>query len=342
MNKLSRVANVVDDFIYGRIPVAQARSAYDKIIEPAYKQLTYRDGGQYNFYNGERLRGYVDPNGDVGFIRKYPELNRFDLAESYSSPEEIINRNKFHQLGLDEKQIQILQNYPQPTRELIKLGTAFKDYSNSPEGARLYHNMPISDHREKAYKKWGFESTYDYEMGRPIQYLDKRPYADNELINKVYLIGDTYSGGTGRAELTLNQRVNNNKLQGSRVADLSKTLVDVEDYIQNMPSRSYSQEYSNPYLPQELSPQQQRDSNRFAQMRSNSRQQAQINPDQQAIIQRYIHPDYTGNVEIYSMGDNAYDLMYGDVYREINQEQFNQLHNALQNQNRYPYAFNPF
>lgn len=354
MNKLARIANIVDDFIYGKIPITQAHNAYDTIIKPAYTQLSYRPR-DIDFYNGKQLRGYIQGNGEVGFTRRYPELNDIGLGESYRSPEEILSSGT----KLTSEQREILQNYPQPTRELIKLGKSFQDYSNSPDGSRLYSNHPISDHRAKAYRKWGFDSLVN-EHGHTAQYLDKRPYADNELINKVYVIGDTFVNGIDTAQLTLNQRISNNKLQGSRIANINQKLLDIDDYIGNTSSVPIfrRESYRNPYLPQQesvltressvgeysptrLSPQQQESASRFARMRAQSRQ-GNSQPNPQSTIQRYIDPEYRGSIEISQDTDGAYDLFYGSNYRSLDSEQFNELHNALLNNNMYQYAFNPF
>lgn len=223
MPNLIKVNQLLDDYLYGRIPREKMGAIYKEQLQPVYNELSFRPK-PINFYESDQLRGNIAEKGTVEFVRKYPEIG----IESYASPQEMLAE---YGSSMPADKVSILQNYKTPTRDLIRLNKSFQDYSNSPEGARLYSNTPYSPHRGKAYEKMGFQ-------GNGVQYLDKRPYADQEDFNKLYLIGDINSYGLSDAEVNLGQRIERSRLSsGSRVANLQNEMpVITQKLIDTIPN----------------------------------------------------------------------------------------------------------
>lgn len=215
-----RALDLLDQHLYGKLsPVAKQEAV--KGINQAYNQLSFRRS-PVTYYESPQIRGVVDPDGQVGFLRNYPEL----AMESYRSPEELIQGIKSGDYNQDDiyddffgvdptknaKRLEILEAYlqkPKPTKELVAMSRAFNELAENPEGQRLYYNTPISEHRAKAYSKQGFESVPIIDENgkqKKIQLLDKRPFADQEMVNKLYAYGDAQRYGDLAALALLNQR----------------------------------------------------------------------------------------------------------------------------------------
>lgn len=155
---------------------AKAKRVYAKLTAP-------KTNG--TFYKGDRVRGKIDPDGQVSFQVKYPEL-RDDLfgddgGWSYRTPEE---------LGLARTSLR-------PRRELIEMSEAFNSLLRNPDGsirstgAGLYYNRPISDHRARAYAGLGFvESPQGY------QFLDNRRFTNNPTIAELLMKMDVEREGS--------------------------------------------------------------------------------------------------------------------------------------------------
>jgi len=207
---LSRALDLLDQHLYGNLGNAAKQEALEGISQ-AYTQLSFRPD-PIDYYQGNQLKGVIKPQGEVNFKRNYPELG----IQSFQSPEELIKilqsdphdyRESYgnsNNLTRSEK-LDILNSYvnrPKPTKELIQMSQAFDNYSNSPDGARLYSNFPASAHRAKAYERLGFESA----SNNKIQALDKRiGYSDLD-INKLYAFGDAQQYSPEMAQVLINQR----------------------------------------------------------------------------------------------------------------------------------------
>lgn len=226
MNKLAKVNQLLDDYLFGNMSTNDMRKVYNEILQPAYNKLTYRDKSKV-FHQSDNFKGIVSANGEVGFQRNIP-----GYGYSFDSPLEILNSGYYDMSQFDD--LVKAAKAPQPTRELIQMNRAFQDYSKSPEGSRLYYNLPTSEHRAKAYEKIGFQvlPKSDFVDAETAQYLDTRPYADNETFNKLYAVGDLNNYGVDNAQFLLEQR-GKRLPSGSRVANLQNALNDFKPY--NMP-----------------------------------------------------------------------------------------------------------
>lgn len=217
---INRALDLLDQHLYGNLSSKASAEALQG-IDDAYRQLTYRPEPVV-YYRGKQLEGTISPQGGVEFQRNYPELG----TKSYYSPEELIIANnggwytpndRFGNGFLTDPEsaiargevLETIAKQPAPTRELVQMSRAFNDYSNSPEGARLYYNTPASEHRAKAYRKQGFEDIPNEEEVR--QYLDKRPLFNND-INNLYAFGDASNLGSDAAIVLHRQRLRNNGL----------------------------------------------------------------------------------------------------------------------------------
>jgi len=218
---ITRALDLLDQHLYGNLG-AKAQAEALQGIDDVYRQLTYREN-PITYYQGQQVKGIIEPDGAVAFKRSYPELG----IESYYSPEELINFNNqgmYHHedrfgngwltnpegLAARNDVLSLLNNQPKPTKEMINMARQFNDYTITPEGARLYYNIPASEHRAKAYRKQGFEDIrIDDEFGSSTkQYLDKRPMIDN--INPLYAFGDAINLGSDAAIVLHRQRLRNN------------------------------------------------------------------------------------------------------------------------------------
>lgn len=256
---LSRALDLLDQHLYGNLSTAANREALQG-INKTYQELSFRDSPVV-FHDSDNLIGKISPRGSVEFQRKYPELG----VNTYASPEEFIQKIKDgnywgeDRLGSGTSQdpevkgarLNILQNYanqPQPRQELIQMSRAFQDYSNSPEGARIYYNQPTSAHRAKAYLKQGFQNVPVYDDdGIPElvnrQFMDKRPYADQEAVNKLYVFGDTQKYGPQGAQALYAQRMNSPQLMLPMDNVIAKAQIS-PTYYEPVREQSY---YHNDY-----------------------------------------------------------------------------------------------
>lgn len=238
---INRALDLLDQHLYGNLSSKASAEALQG-IDDVYKQLTYRPEPVV-YYQGKQLEGTISPSGSVEFQRNYPELG----TKSYYSPEELIVANnngwytpndRFGNGFLTDPEsaiargeiLKTIARQPAPTRELVQMSRAFNDYSNSPDGARLYYNTPASEHRAKAYRKQGFEDIANEEEVR--QYLDKRPLFDNN-INNLYAFGDASKLGSDAAIILHRQRLKNNALDMSPAPmQVIKKGLDNNDYYQ--------------------------------------------------------------------------------------------------------------
>ncbi len=211
--QLVKALDLLDNHLAGKISNSNIRGFVDEIT-PIYDKLTYPK--KTTFYESPTLIGSVESSGAVQFERNYPELE----LTAVESPAEL----KRIYPALYRKNTEIFDKYlnePAPVKELIRLNRAFNDYTNKPEGNRLFYNTPISEHRAKTYERRGFQSATpldeftleDYQDGNyPIQYLDKRDYQGNDMLNNLYLFGDVFKYGANKASMFYNQRVPDNNL----------------------------------------------------------------------------------------------------------------------------------
>jgi hypothetical protein len=207
---LPRALDLLDQHLYGNLSSAAKREALEG-IQQAYTQLSFRPD-PIDYYQGNQLKGVILPQGEVNFKRNYPELG----IQSFQSPEELIKILKSDPHDYREsygnsnnltrnQKLDILNSYadkPQPTRELIQMSQAFDNYSNSPDGARVYSNFPASAHRAKAYERLGFQSA----SNTKVQALDKRIGYSDLNMNKLYAFGDAQQYSPEMAQVLINQR----------------------------------------------------------------------------------------------------------------------------------------
>lgn len=225
MNALQlRALDLLDQHLYGNLSKAAKKEALQGINQ-AYGELSFRKK-PVTFFDSDNFVAQVGMLGDVEFERKYPKLG----ITSYASPDELIDKiqnkeyflqDRFGQGGNGDPEgnfsrIKVLKQYanePKPAREMIQMSRAFQDYSQSPEGARLYQNTPISEHRAKAYLKQGFQDipVYDIDYDKIInkQFIDNRPYSNQDIVNQLYVFGDTQRFGEMAAQMLYEQRLNN-------------------------------------------------------------------------------------------------------------------------------------
>ena len=149
-------------------PRAKAERVYAKLTAPKKPGL---------FYNANRVRGEIHPDGEVLFQTAYPELgDHFDPdGWSLRSPEE---------LGMT-------RTSPKPVRGMVGMNKTLDALTTSREGAGLYYNVPLSHHRADAYTKRGFAAATDSN----IQFLDNRRFRDNPVIAELLATQDAKQFG---------------------------------------------------------------------------------------------------------------------------------------------------
>lgn len=170
-------------------PKAKVERVYAKLTAPKKPGL---------FYNANRVRGQIDPDGEVIFQTAYPEFaDHFDpQGWSLRSPEE---------LGMT-------RTSPKPIKGMVGMNKAFDALMASPQGAGLYYNMPLSDHRADAYTKRGFVAAPDDNR----QFLDNRRFRDNPVIAELLATQDAKQFGVeGTALLRQNLYARHPQIQAA-------------------------------------------------------------------------------------------------------------------------------
>lgn len=147
---------------------AKAERVYAKLTAPKKPGI---------FYEANRVRGEIHPDGEVVFQSAYPELaDHFNPGGwSFASPEE---------MGMT-------RTSAKPVKGMGQMNKAFDELMASPQGAGLYYNMPTSTHRADAYTKRGFVPAPD----ETHQLLDNRRFRNNPTIAELLAVQDAKQFG---------------------------------------------------------------------------------------------------------------------------------------------------
>lgn len=140
-------------------------------VERVYAKLTTPKTNGV-FYNQNRVRAEIHPDGQVAFQTSYPELGDHFDPEGWSvySPEE---------MGMT-------RTSPKPIRGMIGMKEAFNQVLDSKAGTGLYYNDPISQHRSDSYQGRGFASA----PGQSRQFLDNRRFRNNSTVAELLALSD--------------------------------------------------------------------------------------------------------------------------------------------------------
>ena len=144
-------------------PKSKVDRVYAKLSAPKTNGL---------FYDKNRVRAEVHPDGQVAFQTSYPELGDHFDHEGWSvySPEE---------MGMT-------RTSPKPVRGMIGMQKAFNQILDSHKGDGLYYNDPISAHRSNTYEGRGFAAP----PGQSRQFLDNRRFRNNSTVAELLALQD--------------------------------------------------------------------------------------------------------------------------------------------------------